>query len=367
MIEHQPGDAIVQTQLSLQRGSLQLDVDLALTAAATGIFGPSGAGKSTLLALIAGLTAPTRGSLQVRGETLVDTARNVAVPAHRRGIAVVFQEPRLFPHLNVAQNLAYGSTRRGTRTTPIDMPQLIELLELGPLLTRSPRNLSGGEKQRVNLARAIASAPRLLLLDEPLTAVDQALRSQVLPFLRKTWEEWNIPLLYVSHSFAEIEEVCTDVVVLDQGRVVSSGEVATALTDPEVLRVAGALGLDNFLRVTLGPAADPDGGNRTATVAGQPLLLAPSDRATGAETWIRVRPQDVILATAVPAGISTQNRLHGEVQRVDRLGARVLVTTDVGQPLRAEITPEAAAELALRPGVAVHCLIKTVALQEKGD
>lgn len=206
--------------LEFGRGDFALQARAEFGAGATGIFGPSGCGKSTLLALVAGLLRPQRGVLALDRFTLVDVERRVWVPPWRRHIALVFQDGQLFPHMTVRANLLYGHDRRAAADRRLQLPQVVELLELSPLLARRPAQLSGGERQRVALGRALLCSPRLMLLDEPLASLDDRLKQQILPFLRRVKDESGIPMLYVSHAAAEVEFIADRVLRMERGRIV---------------------------------------------------------------------------------------------------------------------------------------------------
>ncbi len=208
--------------LDLQRNGFQLQLAATLDAPVTGIFGPSGAGKSTLLALIAGLLKPTRGHITLDGTVLVDSDRGLFLPPHQRHIGLVFQDGRLFPHLDVTQNLRYGQRHLTPAQRRFTLTEITTLLEIGHLLRRQPRDLSGGERQRVALGRALLYSPRLLLLDEPLSALDDALKAQILPFLQRVRDETGIPMLYVSHARQEIAALTTHLLTLEAGKLVNT-------------------------------------------------------------------------------------------------------------------------------------------------
>jgi molybdate transport system ATP-binding protein len=211
---------VLSFDLEFARGDFRLQARAGLASGATGICGPSGSGKSTLLALLAGLLRPQRGSLQFAGETLVDVAAGTFVPPWRRHFALVFQDGQLFPHLTVQDNLLYGLRRREPQHRRFELAQVLELLEIGSLQARRPAQLSGGERQRVALGRALLSSPRLLLLDEPLAALDDRLRQQILPFLRRVKDETQLPLLYVSHVQAEVAYLADRTLWIEEGRLV---------------------------------------------------------------------------------------------------------------------------------------------------
>lgn len=208
--------------LELRRGDFRLAVKTTLDAPVTGLFGPSGSGKSTLLLLIAGLLAPTRGHITLDGVSLVDSARGICLPPQQRHIGLVFQDAQLFPHLDVRRNLLYGWQRLAPDQRRFGLEEVCHLLEIGHLLERQPRQLSGGERQRVALGRAILYSPRLLLLDEPLAALDERLKEQILPFLGRIRDETGLPMLYVSHARREIDYLTDSVLELEQGQVVSA-------------------------------------------------------------------------------------------------------------------------------------------------
>ena len=204
-------------------GGFQLQMSLELDHPVTALFGPSGSGKTTTLSIIAGFLAPEQGMLRLEGNTLLDTARRVDVAPERRRVGVVFQDHLLFPHLSVEKNLRYGQRHRRGRRRSIRLARVVEVLEIGPLLLRYPRNLSGGERQRVALGRALLSDPDLLLMDEPLAALDAALKARILAYLERVVAEWRIPALFVTHSQAEVRRLADWVVVLQDGRVTASG------------------------------------------------------------------------------------------------------------------------------------------------
>jgi molybdate transport system ATP-binding protein len=209
-------------ELAYRRGDFALSASADVAGGVTGICGPSGSGKSTLLALLAGLLRPQRGRLSIDSDTLVDTARDVFVPPWQRHIGLVFQDGQLFPHLTVRQNLLYGHDRLAPAMRRFDLDAVMELLEIGPLVDRRPALLSGGERQRVALGRALLFSPRLLLLDEPLSSLDERLKQQILPFLKRVKEETRIPMLYVTHSRDEVAYLADRVLVIEAGRLFES-------------------------------------------------------------------------------------------------------------------------------------------------
>ena len=216
---------MLQVDVEKKLGEFSLHASFTGEGRVIGLFGASGAGKSSLVNMIAGLLRPDRGTIVIDGETVDDTAAGIHVPTYRRRIGYVFQDARLFPHLSVAQNLDYGRRMNGLVPDQTQHERIVDLLDIGALLDRRPGKLSGGERQRVALGRALLSKPRLLLLDEPLGALDEGRKLEILPYLVRLRDEANVPMVYVSHDAAELRQLATQIVVLKQGRVTSFGGV----------------------------------------------------------------------------------------------------------------------------------------------
>jgi molybdate transport system ATP-binding protein len=216
---------MLRVDVTRQLGEFSLEATFASEGRVTGLFGASGAGKTSLINLIAGLLQPDRGTIAIDGETLDDTATRLHVPAHRRRIGYVFQDARLFPHLDIRQNLDYGRRMNRLTEDPAQHKRVVDLLDIGALLDRRPGKLSGGERQRVALGRALLSKPRLLLLDEPLGALDESRKLEILPYLVRLRDEAGVPMVYVSHDAAEMRQLATQIVMLRNGRVTALGSV----------------------------------------------------------------------------------------------------------------------------------------------
>ncbi|HEX7380386.1 MAG TPA: ATP-binding cassette domain-containing protein [Pirellulales bacterium] len=210
---------------------LEIDVAFRAEHQVVGVFGPSGSGKTSLLSMIAGVLRPDEGQIVLAGQPLLDTRRGIALAPAQRRVGMLFQDHLLFPHLSVEGNLRYGLSRRRSTEPPVDFARVVQVLELRELLARPPRSLSGGEKQRVALARALLSGPRALLLDEPLTALDQPLKQRILVYLERVLSQWRIPTLLVSHVAADLRRLAEWTIVIDQGRVVAGGPPAEVLAD----------------------------------------------------------------------------------------------------------------------------------------
>ncbi|MBN2477486.1 MAG: molybdenum ABC transporter ATP-binding protein [Pirellulales bacterium] len=341
-------------------GGFQLEAAFELDCAVTALFGPSGSGKTSTLSIIAGFTAPQHGLVRLGGKTLLDTAGRVHVRPERRHVGMVFQEHLLFPHLDVRGNLRYGQRYRRGRRRSIALARVVEVLEIGDLLGRYPRNLSGGERQRVALGRALLSDPELLLMDEPLAAIDAPLKARILAYLERVAAEWEVPVLFVTHSQAEVRRLADWVVILDSGRIVAGGTPQDALSRPEPLGWKNSMGPVNLLRVEEVESASD---HLMGRIAGQRVHLPPQDSPVGAACFVQFGPADVTLSRREIAGLSARNHLKGLIRDVVAFDRAVFVSVDIGQLLWAEVTPEAAAELQLVPGSQVTCLLKAHSLR----
>ncbi|MCZ8154102.1 MAG: molybdenum ABC transporter ATP-binding protein [Rhodobacteraceae bacterium] len=342
-----------------------LEVGFEAPPGVTALFGRSGSGKSTVVNAVAGLLRPERGRIVVDGQVLLDSAAGRMVPAHRRRMGYVFQDGRLFPHLTVRQNLLYGRWF-APKGPGAELGRVVDLLGIGALLERRPGALSGGEKQRVAIGRAILSQPRLLLMDEPLAALDEARKAEILPYLERLRDELALPILYVSHSLAEVARLATTVVLLEAGRVVTAGPVGEVLADPGVapamgLREAGAV-------ITARLAAQEEDGLSRLDHAGGAIFLPRVAAPLGASLRLRILARDVMLAVERPKGISALTVLAGVVEEVRTgEGPGAMVRLRVGdEAVLARITQRSARMLDLAPGRAVFAVLKAVSVAQ-GD
>jgi molybdate transport system ATP-binding protein len=339
-------------------GDFTLDARVTAPPGLTALFGRSGAGKSTLINIVAGLIRPQRGRVIVDGQPLVDTERGIFVPKHKRRVGYVFQDSRLFPHLNVRQNLLYGRWFvSGTGGAAGDFDSVIELLDVGALLQRRPDSLSGGEKQRVAIGRALLAKPRLVLMDEPLASLDEARRAEILPYIERLRDEAGVPILYVSHSVAEVARIATTVVILGGGKVVAVGPVAETL--PLADTDDGGSVLDAIVTrhdetYQLSMLTSPAGELQV------PRVAAP----VGATVRAYIRSRDVMLSLGTPQDISALNVLSGTIAAVTARGAQADVQLDCnGVLLLARVTSKSVERLALSPGRAVHAVVKSVSFE----
>ncbi len=357
---------MLEVRLAKRRGEFSLDLEFsAATPGVTALFGRSGCGKSTAISLIAGLLPADAGYVRVGDDVLLDTRAGVNVDARHRRIGVVFQEARLFPHLDVRANLEYGLKRLPrTAPRPIRFDDVVQLLGLDTLLARPPHELSGGEKQRVSLGRALLRQPRLLLLDEPLASLDAARREEVLPWLERLRDGFAIPIVYVSHQFDEVLRLATRVVLLEGGRAVAQGDLVTVSRDPALRAIVGP---DAVGAVVSGVVEKINGGGLAQIRIGDGLLNVEHEAAAaGQRIQIQVLARDVMLATEPPRGLSVRNAVAARVVSITAdVGRAVLVELDIGREatLLARITAGAAQELSLAPGMQVWALMKTVSLR----
>ena len=353
---------MLSLRLNRQLAAFDLEVEVECRYPVTAIYGPSGAGKTSLLNMVSGLMRPDRGRIELDGEVLFDDAAGIDRPPEARRLGYVFQDDLLFPHLSAGENLRFGYDLLPPEERRFEPDRICELLEIGGLLDRRPATLSGGERQRLALGRALLASPRLLLMDEPLASLDRGLKSRIIPYLRHVRSDLGIPILYVSHSAAEILELTGQVIVLDGGRVVAHGDFFRVASDPRVLRLVDEFGFENVLPVEILPG-EGAGDACLARCGGQLLRIPHCGRPPGTRLFVGLRADDVILARTRPQGLSVRNALRGTVTEISAVGATRLVYVDVGRRLAVKVTPEAVAELGLAPGQEVFCLVKTHSLR----
>ncbi|MGH2340967.1 molybdenum ABC transporter ATP-binding protein [Segnochrobactraceae bacterium EtOH-i3] len=346
--------------VTLTRGAFTLAAAFTAPAGLTVLFGRSGSGKTTLIDLIGGLARPDRGHVVLDGRVLADAGTRTFVPPSRRRLGYVFQEARLFPHFSVRTNLLYGRffTPKAERRESLD--RVLELLGIAHLVDRKPAGLSGGERQRVAIGRALMASPRLLLMDEPLAALDDARKAEILPYIERLRDEARLPIVYVTHALAEVARLATTLVVLEDGRSVAAGPATEVFSRLDL----GALSADPGA-VLDGSVVARDGGI-TEVQTGAGLLRLPGlDHTGGTRVRVRVRALDVILATEPPKGLSALNILSGTVAEVALRPGDVADVALMCRKARliARVTTGSLARLGLMPGRPVHAIIKAVALE----
>ena len=353
----------IHARLTLQRTDFLLDVDLQLPGhGVTALFGPSGCGKTTCLRAIAGLTRAA-GRVTVNGEVWQDDDARAWRPTHRRQLGYVFQEASLFAHLSVRQNMDYGLRRLPTRQRRVSLDQAVQLLGLEELLVRAPHTLSGGERQRVAIARALAASPRLLLMDEPLAALDAARKAEVLPYLERLQRELDIPVLYVSHSADEVARLAGHLVLLEHGHVRAHGATADLLARADLPLAHGEhAGALIHAQVV---SHSPDDYLLSARFGGGLLrLVSTRTHATGEPVRLRVPARDVSLARTAPIGSTILNVLAVRITQIvpDGPGQTLVALDCASTPLLARITQHSCEALGLAVGEPLFAQVKGVAL-----
>ena len=351
-------DPVISLNLRKSFPGFQLSAKADLPAGIAAVFGPSGSGKTTLLNCIAGLDRPDEGEIRLRGRTLYSSSDGINLAPERRRVGYVFQDNLLFPHLSVQDNIHYGYKLTPESRRRVDPAQLVDLLELGPLMHRRTSGLSGGEQQRVALARALAASPNLLLLDEPLAALHLTIRGRILRHLKAIRRELAIPMLYVSHSISEVIALADSALVLDKGRQVALDEPRTLLGRSDAAPLISRDSIENIFDVAVTEHLT-ESGITLASLGETSLALPQIDAPLGQPVSVSIRASDVILASERPNSISARNILEARIDRVDVAGRSILVHAHLEQPWISEITPDALANLNLHEDESVYLIIKS--------
>ena len=364
----------IDIRLTRDEFSLRFDAELQLKGI-TAVFGPSGAGKTTLLRVVAGLEKGAVGRVALGDELWQDTDRRVMVPAHARHLGYVFQDGRLFPHLSVEGNLLFAAERaqrrnRGGRapeadariTSETSMSAVVRALDLKNLLARKPDTLSGGEVQRVAMGRALLTAPRIMLLDEPLSALDLQRKAEIIPYVERLTGDFGVPVLYVTHNVDEVTRLASSMVLLAEGRVAAMGGVADILERVELWPITGRLEAGSVLEAIAGKTRD---GMTSLDLQGETLRVPAIGVAAGKPVHLRVQARDVAVACERPERLSIRNVLPAIVVNIEFTESPfVELLLDVnGQHLRSRVTREAVEDLGLRVGQPVFALVKSVAFE----
>jgi len=357
--------ASILIRYALARPQFDLNVEVEVPARGiTGIFGESGAGKTSLLRCIAGLEKPARGKLVVAGDVWQDTDSNSARPVHEREIGYVFQEPRLFGHLDVRGNLLYGSKRAAANGRDVEFSRVTDMLGLASMLDRKPPELSGGEAQRVAIGRALLRAPRLVLMDEPLASLDAARKDEILPFLDRLHAELSLPILYVSHHIEEVCRLCDHLLVIDNGRIVASGDLQTVLVRMDVPLLSGA----EAGSVIVGEVIDYDTDYDLTTIgfSGGAFRVPGRHGDSGLPLRLRIRANDISLCRERPGQTTILNVLDAKIEAMQAAdGPSRLLRLRVGDDLLlARVTRRSCDDLGLQTGETLQAQVKAVAVRE---
>ena len=338
-----------------------LDVDIALSSQIAAVFGPSGAGKTSLLEAIAGLRKIESGDIEIGGRTLFSSAGNIDLPPRERAVGYVPQEPALFPHLSVRENLLFGARSSASRDgeVKIGLEQVVALLQIGQLLDRPVDGISGGEAQRVALGRALLSRPRLLLLDEPLASLDIGLKERILPYLKRVRDELRIPMIYVTHDPVEVLSLADCVIMLREGRVVAQGVPQEVFTSRAVLSQLDRDQLENVFDGILINSSSEDGRSLVRLEEGVQLFIPYTSGAAGSALQVGIRADDILLAVQKPEGLSAGNIIQGVIRHIEWVEGQVVLRVEAGADFYVRLTPPAARRLGLNIGMAVFLVIKT--------
>jgi molybdate transport system ATP-binding protein len=356
-------DVAIQTRLGV------FTIDAAFTAPTPGVtalFGRSGAGKTSIVRALAGLARPNAGHIRVGDTVFFDSAKGIDVPAERRRVGYVFQDARLFPHLTVADNLGYGWRRAPEGDRPIRMETVVPLLGIGGLLGRRPHTLSGGEKQRVAIGRALLSQPRLLLMDEPLASLDAERKAELLPYIERLRDELSLAVVYVSHAHDEVERLARTLVVIEGGRVATAGPIGELTGRLDVRGISDRADAASVIDTTV---LNHDDTRRLTHLRfeGGELVVGRFDAAVGTVTRVLVPAREVILATRRPEEISVQNVLSGTVEAVSLGNGNALVQVRIGGvALLSRVTRDTVERLRLVPGATVFALVKAASIERPG-
>jgi molybdate transport system ATP-binding protein len=339
--------------------SFELDIDASFDARVTSIFGPSGAGKTTLLDAIAGLKEIAAGDIEIDGKVLFSSARGINCSPQERSVGYVPQEGALFPHLSVKQNILFGARRnsRGNNSAAI-MNHAIDVLEIRSLLDRPVTRLSGGESQRVALARAIISGPQLLLLDEPLAALDIGLKEKILPYLARVRDEFRLPIIYVTHNMTEVLTLADWVLMIRQGRLVAQGNPQELFHSTTAITSMDENEVENVFNVVLVELDRAGGRSKVRTDKGLeffiPLLKQSPDRSF----QVRLSADDILIGTQRPEGLSAGNIIPGKLREIELLADQAVLTVEAKDIFYVRVTPAAISRLNLQEGSPVFLIIK---------
>jgi len=349
---------MLEVDVSKRLGDFTLEADFSCAAdGITAIFGRSGAGKTSLVNTLAGLVRPERGRIVLRGRTLFDSAKGIDLPPEKRRLGYVFQEGRLFPHLSVHGNLIYGYRRAPAAERAVGLDHLLE---------RRPGALSGGEKQRVALGRALLANPRLLLMDEPLASLDQQRKEEILPFVEQLRQELDLPIVYVSHAMAEIVRLADTLVLMSSGRVEAVGPLEELTSRLDLRPLTGRYEAGAVLTATVA-GQDRTFGLTELRFAGGRLRVPHLNLPLGQKLRVRIRARDVSIALAPPENISILNILPCVVKEIgEERAPQIDLELDAGgAPIWARITARSRTALGLKPGLQVYALIKSVAIDRQ--
>ncbi|WP_025898579.1 molybdenum ABC transporter ATP-binding protein [Sneathiella glossodoripedis] len=347
--------AILRLDIKKQLADFTLAAKFELPSGITALFGPSGSGKTQLARIISGLETADSGRLELNSRPLFEVG-GICIPAHERRIGMVFQDHLLFPHKTVEENLLFGCPQHPSH----NFEEIIEAIDIKHLLERYPKHLSGGERQRVAIGRALLAEPELLIMDEPLSSLDQDRKTHILSLIETLQDRFNLTILYITHALDEVLRLADHIVLLNAGKVRAAGAIGEVLSRHDLLLEQSGIGVGSVFEGVVSSHDDAHELVTLDTAAGQLLLPAQSPIRIGERVRIRIRAKDISLATSQIPNISTLNQLKCKIMAIHHTASSVLVELDAGIPLNAGITRKSLADLDLKVGSTVWALIKSV-------
>ncbi len=354
----------VSVNIAYKRGSFSLKMDATIPDGIIGIFGPSGHGKSSLLKLLAGIENPDSGEIVIHGKTMFNMGEKIKVPTRKRRLGLVFQEGRLFPHMSVRKNLMYGYHP----SSVINFDEVVDLLELHALLDKKPRECSGGEKQRIAIGRMLLGSPELLMLDEPFSALDQRLRRNIIPYLIRIHEKFNLPILVVSHDICDLLMLTNQLLIVKDGAIAGFGDYHDLLFDPVCQPLLMNGEETNAVRLKAQSIDRINGMTAFYYYSDYPsnclLLDIEQELVPDDQIILSISPQHISLSTERIASISTRNQLQGKVLNIRKLARKVYCIVDVGFPLLVEITHSSCEKMGIKVGAEVFCMFKSSSVKK---
>jgi molybdate transport system ATP-binding protein len=358
---------VLELDVRRRQGDFELDIRLSAGPGVTALYGRSGSGKTSVINMVAGLTRPDQGVISVDGRVLFDSTAGIDLAPEARRLGYVFQEHRLFPHLSVRGNLEFGMRLLPAAERTQSLDKVVEVLGIGHLLARRPASLSGGEKQRAAIGRALLASPRILLMDEPLAALDQARKAELLPFIARLARQFAVPILYVSHSMDEVMRLADNLVLMDEGRVAAAGPLETLMGDPGLRPLTGRYEAGAVIQAVVASHDAGFGVSRLAFDGGM-LIVGRTELPVGSRVRVRIHARDVAVAVEPPERVSIRNVLPASVVSVAPADAFMVdvVLACGATRLWVQITTLAQAQLNLVPGMRVHALIKALTIA-RGD
>lgn len=356
----------LKLDIQLQRNGFLLNIKAEIGNGITGVYGPSGHGKTTLLNAISGLVIPGSGYIIIKGVTVFDSAQKINVPVKNRKAGYVFQDGRLFPHLTVKQNLKYGIKKHTSDAVTFD--EVVEILNIEPLLCKKPSECSGGEKQRIAIGRSLLGGAQILMMDEPFSAVDVTLRNNIIPFLTRINQRFQIPMLIVSHDLPDLLSLTNNLLLLKNGKLKALGKFQDLILDEsnvDVMKDAGLYNVFNLIAVEVYPDKNMVLLNSNSHDFQVQALCQPAieEMKTGRHTKVLIRPEDVSIALTPIDQISLRNQIEGTIEKIFSKDGFWFCLVDAGEKILVEITEASGKNMNLEPGKKVWCLFKSAALK----